>query len=217
LKSKIVVRLARKIVGNNEKIAAENRRILAKRGIIMVNVMGSPGGGKTELIRAVLKTIDNPERWAVIEGDIASTIDAERLSETGSAIVQMNTGGSCHLSAAMVRDCLGELALDALDVIIVENVGNLVCPASFDLGENKRLVVTAVTEGPEKPTKYPGMYVAAQAIAIAKCDLAKAVKVSPRELARRAREVNPAIEVMYTSALKGKGVREVAEWITRSA
>ena len=212
---RIKVKLARKVVMSNDRAAALNRKVLSRHGVLMVNVMGSPGSGKTELIKALLSRRKPRAGWAVIEGDIASSIDAERLEGLGVPLVQMNTRGACHLSASMVGDCLKSLPLSKLHTIVVENVGNLVCPASFDLGESARLVVTALTEGPEKPTKYPGMYVHADALAIAKTDLARALKVRPDEIKRRALEINRSLETFLTSARSGKGIKELSAWIER--
>ena len=212
--SKVKVRMARKVLEANDEVAAQVRGTLIDKGVFMLNVMGSPGSGKTELICAVADSEpDLASRCAVIEGDVASAIDGERIAGKGLEVVQINTGGACHLSAGMIRDALEEIDLASLDLIIVENVGNLVCPASFDLGEDARLVCTSVTEGFDKPTKYPGMYAKAQALAVTKCDLAEAVEVDPGEIARRAQEVSPNLEVFHTSARTGKGMTGLSRWL----
>lgn len=210
--SKVKVKLARKVLEANDTIASEVRSSLASAHVFALNVMGSPGSGKTELICAaaasdpVLAT-----SCAVIEGDVESAIDGERIAQAGLEVIQINTGGACHLSASMIRDALADLVLSSLDLIIIENVGNLVCPASFDLGEDERLVCTAVTEGFDKPTKYPGMYAKAHALAVTKCDLAEAVEVDPHEIAGRARRVNPKLDVFFTSARTSAGIPKLID------
>ena len=206
---------AKSILKANDQLAAENRRRFDAAGILCVNVVGSPGCGKTTLLEALFEHFRGILRPAVIEGDIAGSIDAERVAALGVPVVQINTEGACHLDANMTASAVAELDLAAVDVLFVENVGNLVCTAGFDLGEHLRIVVLGATEGDDKAVKYPAIFQGSDALVVSKTDMlpytnfrVKRIKADMKRLAPEA----PAFEV---AALKRQGTSEVADWIAR--
>ena len=198
----------------NEEIAQENRILFRKHDIICINIMGSPGGGKTTLIEKTIEKLQGRKKIAVIEGDLATTIDAERIRELGVDVVQINTGGMCHLDAPLIRNALKQLNLDDVDILFIENVGNLVCPSSHDLGEDYRVIIASVPEGPHKPKKYPVIYKEADAVVITKADLLEHFPdFSVDVLLGHAKEIRPNI-ITFTVSLKGKeNVDEWIEWV----
>ena len=208
------------ILGENERTADANRADFATAGVRVVNVMSSPGAGKTTLLRKMLLRLGGTVRAGVVEGDIETAIDAELLAETGVPVALVNTsngfGGECHLDATMVRSALPPLPLEDLDLVVIENVGNLVCPAEFDVGEHARLMVYAPTEGEDKPLKYPVMFRAADAVAINKIDLLPHLDVDLALFEENLRRVNPDVAVFHVSAKTGDGVDALAEWLTGS-
>ena len=204
---------AKKILGANDQLAAENRRHLDGAGISAVNVVGSPGSGKTTLLEALLGRLADRFRPAVIEGDIAGSIDAERIAALGVPVVQINTQGACHLDANMIAAALGDLDLPALDLLFVENVGNLVCTAGYDLGERLRLVVLSVSEGDDKLAKYPAIFQGSQALVITKIDLLPYTNFKPDRVIADMRRLAPEAAVFQVSALKGDGIEEAAQWL----
>jgi len=212
---KIVV--AKKILEANEQIAAENRRRLSREGVFCVNLVGSPGAGKTTLLEALFRELQGRTRPAVIEGDIAGSIDAQRIERLGVAVVQINTQGACHLDAGMIRDALEGLELAAVDLLFVENVGNLVCTAGFDLGEHLRVVVLGTTEGDDKLVKYPAIFQGSAALVVTKCDLTAHTNFDPARVTADMKRLVPDGEVFQVAALKGEGVAAVAEWLARRA
>ena len=165
------IKIVERILSANESVAAENRALFAEKGVLAINVMGSPGAGKTSLIEAAIRSLRGRLSATVIEGDIASTKDAQRIAALGVPVVQIATGGECHLDAAMVKQALEQLDLVGIDILFIENVGNLVCPAEFDLGETRRLVVSSVPEGDDKVEKYPQIFHTADAVVLNKIDL----------------------------------------------
>ena len=212
------VEVLEEILGENDRTAAANRDDFSRWGVRVVNVMSSPGAGKTALLREVFRRAGDGTRFGVVEGDIETAIDAERLAATGVAVSLVNTangfGGECHLDATMVRSALPRLPVDALDVVVIENVGNLVCPAEFDVGEHARLMVFSVTEGEEKPLKYPVMFRSADAIVVNKTDLLPHLDFDLDLFLHHVESVNPGVQVLLTSARTGEGVDAVTEWIT---
>ncbi len=212
------VEVLEEILGENDRTAAANREDFTRNGLRVVNVMSSPGAGKTALLREVFQRAGESTRFGVVEGDIETAIDADRLAETGVAVSLVNTangfGGECHLDATMVRSALPRLPLDDLDVVVIENVGNLVCPAEFDVGEHARLMVFSVTEGEEKPLKYPVMFRSADAIVVNKTDLLPHLDFDLDLFLHHVESVNPGVTVLQTSARTGDGVDAVATWIT---
>ncbi|MEO1058809.1 MAG: hydrogenase nickel incorporation protein HypB [Actinomycetota bacterium] len=214
------VEVLEEILGENERTAAANRDDFATNDVRVINVMSSPGAGKTSLLREVFIRSGERTRFGVVEGDIETAIDADRLAETGVAVSLVNTangfGGECHLDATMVRSALPRLSLPDLDVVIIENVGNLVCPAEFDVGEHARLMVFSVTEGEEKPLKYPVMFRSADAIVVNKTDLLPHLDFDLDLFLHHVESVHPGVPVLHTSARTGEGVDAVVDWITQA-
>jgi hydrogenase nickel incorporation protein HypB len=211
------IEIEQQVLAKNDLLAARNRGWLSGRGIRAVNVMSSPGSGKTSLL---VKTINElgPERpISVIEGDQETLLDAERIRATGCQVVQINTGAGCHLDADMLRRGLDSLDPPAGSLLFIENVGNLVCPALFDLGETAKVVVISVTEGDDKPLKYPHMFAAADLVVINKTDLLPYVDFDLDACTSRARSVNPGLEVMALSVRSGSGIGDWYRWCTSPA
>ena len=211
------VEVLEKILSENDHTAEANRHDFAHAGVHVVNVMSSPGAGKTTLLHEVFVRSADTVRYGVVEGDIETAIDADRLAETGVAVSLLNTsngfGGECHLDATIVRSALGRLPLNELDVVVIENVGNLVCPAEFDVGENRRLMVFSVTEGEDKPLKYPVMFRSADAIVVNKVDLLPHLDFDIDLFLSNVEAVNPGVTILKTSARTGEGVDEVVAWL----
>ena len=199
------------ILKENQRLADENKRKLDSKGIHAIDVMGSVGSGKTSLIKAMVSQLKRRFRIAVIEGDVTTTIDSDLISSEGVPAVQVNTGKECHLDANLIRKALDRLPLDMLDLILIENVGNLICPAEFPLGSDRRLVVISVTEGPYMVVKHPIMFLGAKVVAINKIDLAAAMGVDPNKLSVDVARLNPKAATVHTSCRDGTGVNEVIE------
>ncbi len=200
----------------NDKMAGVVRRRLDGAQVRGVNVLGSPGAGKTSLLRAVAPRLGG-HRVGVIEGDLASTVDTELLLADGIPAVQVNTGGDCHMSAAMVGTALDFLDLDRLDLVLVENVGNLICTAGVALGTHRTLVLASVPEGDDKPLKYPGIFAAADAIVVTKVDVLAAFDFDVERFASRVRVVNPGAPLWPVSARTGEGLDRLAAWMVCGA
>jgi len=205
------VELELDILKENKRLALENERRLTTNGILAIDVMGSVGSGKTSLIKAMIHELKSRSRIAVIEGDVTTTIDADLIASEGVAAVQVNTGKECHLDANLIRKALDRMSLNSLDLIFIENVGNLICPAEFPLGSKKRLVVISVTEGPYMVLKHPMMFLGADAVAINKVDLADAMGVSPTKLMADVAKLYPKSVAVGTSCRNGVGVEKVIE------
>jgi len=205
------------ILAENDRVAAANRADLEGHAVRAVNVMSSPGAGKTALLKRTLGALGTELRLGVVEGDIATSLDADELAGLGAAISLVNTsagfGGECHLDAVMVRAGLGRLSLADLDLVLIENVGNLVCPAEFAVGEHARAMVYAVTEGEEKPLKYPVMFRAADVVVVNKVDLLPHLDVDLDRFLANLRAVNPGARVIEASARTGHGVDEWCDWL----
>ena len=199
------------ILGRNENAAAENAALFARRGIYALNLMGSPGAGKTTLLERTLAALSGELRLAVIEGDLFTDKDAARIERCGAPVVQINTSGGCHLDAAMVAAALSQLDLDALDLIVIENVGNLVCPAEFALGEDAKAVVLSITEGDDKPLKYPLIFKESAAALLNKCDLLPYTDFDMAAARRDIEALHPGIAVLPVSARTEDGM---AAWLT---
>jgi len=197
------------ILKENQRLANENKRRLDSKRILAIDVMGSVGSGKTSLIKAVVSKLKASRRIAVIEGDVTTTIDSDLIASEGVPTVQVNTGKECHLDANLIRKALERMPLDNLDLIFIENVGNLICPSEFPLGSEKRLVVISVTEGPYMVVKHPMMFLGAQVVAINKVELATAMGVDPKKLGADVHKLNPNAIVVYTSCRDGTGIDEV--------
>ena len=207
--------LARNVLESNDKIAAENHALLSSKGVTAINVMSSPGAGKTTLIAETIRSLKQDLNIAVIEGDIQSTYDAEQISATGAPVVQINTGGACHLDAGMINEALGQFDLDAVDLLIIENVGNLVCPAEFNLGEDHKVMLLSVTEGDDKPVKYPMMFHESCALLINKIDLLPYIECSVEKIRTEALKINPNLAIFEVSAKTKKGLDVWYRWLKK--
>jgi len=203
------IELEADILKANKELALENHTMLKHHGIIAIDVMGSVGSGKTSLIKAIVSLLKESNRIAVIEGDVTTTIDADIIASEGVPTVQVNTGKECHLDANLIKKALARLRLPELDLIFIENVGNLICPAEFPLGSDKRLVVISVTEGPYMVVKHPMMFYETNSVAINKVDLASAMGVDPSKLRDDISRVNPKATVVLTDCRNMVGIREV--------
>jgi hydrogenase nickel incorporation protein HypB len=209
---------ARKILNANEKHARANGRLLAENGVFCLNLISSPGSGKTTTLVRTIEQAGGSVRMGVIEGDIATDIDAERIRAAGVPVVQINTHGACHLSAAQVKEALGKLALEELDVVFIENVGNLVCPAAFELGESAKVAILSVAEGQDKVVKYPAVFARAKALLINKIDLLGCGVDFDIDFARRsASRLNRSIETFAVSAKTGEGIDRWCRWVEERA
>lgn len=210
-----IIQVERDILAKNDALAAVNQALFAARHILALNLVSSPGSGKTTLLVSTLTRLMGKFPLAVIEGDQQTDNDAERIRATGVEAIQINTGKGCHLDASMVGLALDQLALPNGALLFIENVGNLVCPAAFDLGEAAKVVVLSVTEGEDKPLKYPDMFRAARLMLLNKCDLLPYLVFDVEEVIANARRVNPEIEIIQLSAASGAGVDEWLAWIAR--
>lgn len=211
------VRLEQDILAKNNAYAAQNREYFAAHGIFALNLVSSPGSGKTTLLVKTIEALRGRLPIAVIEGDQQTSVDAERIRASGAPAVQINTGKGCHLDAHMVGHALEKLPLEKGGALMIENVGNLVCPAAFDLGEAGKVVILSVTEGEDKPLKYPDMFRAARLLLVNKCDLLPHLDFDIEKAIANARRVNPLIEVMRVSAKTGEGMADWLGWIEKGA
>jgi hydrogenase nickel incorporation protein HypB len=207
------ITLEQKVLAKNDELAQGNRVWLADNGILAVNLMSSPGAGKTTLLERTITDIATRRPVAVIEGDQETMLDAERIRRTGCPVVQVNTGAGCHLDADMMHGALAGMDLAPGSLLFVENVGNLVCPALFDLGERSKVVVISVTEGTDKPLKYPYMFAAADLVVVNKIDLLPYVDFDVEACEKYARSVNPGVRVLTLSATTGEGLSGWYEWL----
>ena len=208
--------IAKPILDKNDRAAQRNRERLIEHGVFVVDLLASPGAGKTSTILATIEALRDTYRIAVIEGDIASTVDSEKIKEQGIPAVQVNTGGACHLESEMIRRALDVLDLDELDLIIIENVGNLVCPTDFYLGEDLKVMILSVPEGDDKPLKYPGVFQVSKAIILNKVDVLPVFDFDKEAFVSNVRRVNPKAPIFPISAVKGDGVDAWASWLADS-
>ncbi|MCF8150671.1 MAG: hydrogenase nickel incorporation protein HypB [Burkholderiaceae bacterium] len=217
MSTKRMVQIEQDILSKNNAYAAQNRRRLVERGIFALNLVSSPGSGKTTLLVKTIEMLKGRQQVTVIEGDQQTSQDADRIRATGARAVQINTGKGCHLDAHMVGHAMEKLELVEDSLLMIENVGNLVCPAAFDLGEAHKVVILSVTEGEDKPIKYPDMFRAADLMLMNKCDLLPHLSFSVAKAIEFARRVNPGIEVIEVSATSGAGMTDWLDWIERGA
>jgi hydrogenase nickel incorporation protein HypB len=208
----VKVRVATKILEANDRIALENRKIFDRAGVFVVNLMSGPGAGKTSLLERTLAARKDL-RIGVIEGDIAGSDDAERIEKFGAPVVQINTGGACHLDANMISDVLADLPLDEMDVLFIENVGNLVCPAEFKVGEDMKVMLLSIAEGHDKPLKYPLMFQESSALILNKIDLVPYTDVDTGKIRKDALSLNPGLEIFEVSCRTGQGISEWIDWL----
>jgi hydrogenase nickel incorporation protein HypB len=211
------VAVLERILDENDHVADRNRADFARAGVTTVNLMSSPGAGKTTLLKATIRALGQRLRLGILEGDIATSLDADELGGLGVPVSLVNTsagfGGECHLDATMVRSGLGRLPLEQLDLLVIENVGNLVCPAEFDVGQQARAMVYALTEGEEKPLKYPVMFHACDVVVVNKSDLLPHLDVDLDRFIANVRAVNPTARLIHLSARTGEGLGEWCEWL----
>lgn len=207
------ITIVEEILSANDQLAADNRRLLDENGLFSINLMASPGAGKTSLIEATLAGLRERWRLAVIDGDVATSLDADRAAAAGATAVQINTGGECHLDAVMLQNALTELDLSTYDLLIVENVGNLICPSGFRLGTHQSILVASVPEGDDKPYKYPAMYRGVQAMVINKIDLLPYVHFDMDYFRKGVEILNPGLKTFPLSCKTGEGVPDWLAWL----
>jgi len=207
------IKVVRNILSANEQIAAKNRKLWDEHGVLAVNLMSSPGAGKTSLILQTIRRLRSIMRVAVIEGDIASTLDADKINKEGVRVVQVNTGGSCHLDANMLSLAIDSLPLADIDLLIIENVGNLICPAQFDLGEHKRAMIISCPEGDDKPYKYPLMFTTANVVLVNKIDLLEVLDFNIVALEVAVKGINPQAPIFPLSCKSGEGIEAWVLWL----
>lgn len=203
-----LVDVRKSVMAADEEHASFIRSLMRQKGILMINMIGSPGSGKTTLLEKLLPQLDL--RCAVIEGDVATSRDAERIAATGTPVVQINTQGGCHLEAHLVRKALREIPIDDIDVLFIENVGNLVCPAEFDLGESFKMAISSVPEGDDKPLKYPSLFHKAKAVLLTKIDVLPFIRFDKSAFWSDVEKLNPKAARFELAVLEGKGLDEVS-------
>lgn len=211
------VEVLKSVTSANDAIAAQNRQILDKHRILTINLMSSPGAGKTSLILRTIEGLRDELRLAVIEGDVASKIDADKIDKQGIPVVQINTGGSCSLEAHMITSALDKLPLANIDVLFIENVGNLICPAEFALGEHKKVVISSIPEGDDKPMKYPLMFTEADGLVINKVDVLPHFEFALARFGKAVKGLNPKVKVFEVSCKTGAGIDAWCSWILAEA
>lgn len=209
----IKISLVKNILQANERIATQNKELFDEKGILVINMLSAPGAGKTTLIEHTIKAINGHYKIGVIEGDIQSTYDAEKIAATGVQVVQINTGGACHLDGNMIRETFDQLDFDAIDLLIVENVGNLVCPAEFNVGEDFKVMLLSVPEGDDKPLKYPLIFHESIALLINKIDLLPYTECSLKKIRKESLKVNPDLTIFEVSGKTGEGLDAWYAWL----
>jgi hydrogenase nickel incorporation protein HypB len=208
-----ILPIVEKILSANDLLALENRKLLDEHDVLAVNVMASPGAGKTSLILHSIRALQGRLQVGVIEGDVAGRVDADKVAETGTPVVQINTGGGCHLDAPQVQSALKQLPLDEIDLLFIENVGNLICPTGFALGEHVNMMISNVPEGHDKPIKYPGMFAAVDAIILNKVDLMPYIDFDLEAFRTAVRALNATAPLFEVSCKTGEGIEAWAEWL----
>jgi len=208
-----LIDIKKTILSDNYDLAAEIRQELRQNGVFMLNIMASPGAGKTSLIIETLRRMKEKYHFAVIEGDIESQVDAEKVAKEGVSAVQLRTGGSCHLDAPMIKEALKKIDLSATDVILIENIGNLVCPADFDLGQTRKAMVLSVPEGDDKALKYPLMFSVSDLLVVSKTDYLEYSDFNYEALKERSEKLNPQLKIIKTSAKTGEGLEDFCLWL----
>ncbi len=209
------IKVYKDLMGENHLWAERTRALLSEHGVMMLNLIGSPGAGKTALLEALADEFGRDLNFAVLEGDIATTNDARRMAARGIEASQLLTGGACHLEAKLVHHALLDLKMEDLDLVVVENVGNLVCPAEFDIGENHKIAVLSVTEGEDKPTKYPLLFRESSAVVVTKVDLLPYLDFDEGRLMQHLRSINAEVPIFRTETRNGEGIAQLAGWILK--
>jgi hydrogenase nickel incorporation protein HypB len=207
------IKVVKDILGANDRIARKNRQLFDDNKVFVVNVMASPGAGKTSVIMETIKRLKGKTRVGVVEGDISSSLDAEAIGRENVPVVQINTGGECHLDASMTATALGDLPLKDIDLLLIENVGNLVCPAEFSLGENLRILIASTPEGDDKPFKYPLMFHETDVVIINKIDLLPYLKFDVDAFSQTIRGINRKVKIFPVSCTTGQGIEEWVSWL----
>ncbi|MDH5406713.1 MAG: hydrogenase nickel incorporation protein HypB [Candidatus Aminicenantes bacterium] len=207
------IKVEKKLLSTNQQIAEENRRLFKEKGVAVFNLLSSPGSGKTSLIERTVSHLQGRLQTAVITGDLQTDRDAQRIARHRVSVKQITTGGACHLDASMVKKALPFFPIDELDLLLIENVGNLVCPAAYDLGEDAKVTIMSVPEGDDKPLKYPVMFRISEVLIINKVDLLSYTNFDMEQAVKFARQINPAIEVFETSCTTGTGLEGWYRWL----
>jgi hydrogenase nickel incorporation protein HypB len=208
-----IITVERKILEKNDETAGVNRELYAKHGTVALNLLSSPGSGKTSLLERTIEHLRHCCSMAVVEGDLQTTLDAKRVEKYGIPVVQIVTNGSCHLDAGLVREAVMNMDLTGVGLLFIENVGNLVCPANYDLGESHKVVILSTTEGEDKPLKYPAMFHRAQVLVINKIDLLPHLPMSLAAMKKNALTVNPRLKIFEVSCTTGSGIPGWCEWL----
>lgn len=208
------IQVMKNILGENDRIAAENQAMFAAKGVYVLNLMGSPGAGKTSLLEKTMENLKNTLKMAVIEGDLFTSKDADRIERHGVPVIQINTAGGCHLDAPMVQKVARQMDLDNLDLLIVENVGNLVCPAEFAVGEDDKAVVLSVTEGDDKPMKYPLIFKESAVAILNKADILPYCNFDMAAAREDITTLHPGIQIIEAACTSGQGIAEWCAWLT---
>ena len=207
------IKVLKDILSANEQIAERNRQLLDSKGVFAVNLMSSPGAGKTSLILETIKRLKGKTKVGVIEGDVSSSLDAEVISKEGVPVVQINTGGGCHLDANMASSALDNVPLKDIELLLIENVGNLICPAEFALGEHKNVLISSIPEGDDKPFKYPLIFHKADAVLINKIDLLPYLKFDTEAFSQVIKGMNEEVEIFPLSCTTGEGLVQWVSWL----
>ncbi|MDZ7838263.1 MAG: hydrogenase nickel incorporation protein HypB [Actinomycetota bacterium] len=207
------VKVVENVLAYNKEHAQQNRKLFKKNGVFVINILSSPGAGKTSLIIETLKKLKDEYKIGVIEGDISSTHDADKIKKYTDSVVQINTGGSCHLNASMVKQAMEKLDLEHLDIVFIENVGNLICPVNFDLGENLMAVLASINEGDDKPVKYPPVFIKSGLILLNKMDMLKISDFNLDFFMEKVKQLNPQAEVIGFSCKTGENLDNWIKWL----
>ncbi len=207
------IKIVQNILSANDQIAVGNQQLLSRNRVFAINLMSSPGAGKTSLILQTIDRLKDKVSIGVIEGDIASTLDADKIKHTGIPVVQVNTGGECHLDANMFSNAINNLPLADIDLLLIENVGNLVCPAEFNLGEHRKAMILSTPEGDDKPYKYPLMFIEADAVLINKVDLLPLLEFNITAFRQVVKGMNPDVAIFQVSCKTGEGIDDWVSWL----
>jgi len=210
------IKVVRDVLSANDEIATQNQQMLAEHDVLTINIMASPGAGKTSVIMETIRLLQSRLRSGVIEGDVASSVDAERVATLSVPVIQINTGGGCHLDARQIQAALSNLPLDTIDLLMIENVGNLICPTAFLLGESLRVTIASVPEGDDKPLKYPDIFHQADAIVLNKMDLMPYIRFDLAAFYERVRGLNPDVKIFPVSCTTGQGLQAWVDWLASS-